>query len=230
MFRTKICGSEKACTVNAPGRVVFALHLMWTHPISLFRISLNKIEGPAQSDIHKMNTPSNRSKPSLRSKESSTFAPFNASEQTFELQLGAYQGGPYQGSEAKLPLENVELVNDEATSTPVYPQRWTLWMIMVALALTVFCVALDNTIISTAIPSITDQFHSLDDVGWYGSVYLLTTCGKLYLSLWWFDHLLTPCSPSTTVWKAVLHVLIEEGLPSGSLNIRSRIPNLWSRA
>jgi MFS family permease len=46
--------------------------------------------------------------------------------------------------------------------------------------------ALDNTIIATAIPKITDQFNSLDDVGWYGSAYLLTTAsfqllfGKFY--------------------------------------------------
>ncbi|KAG9230449.1 putative HC-toxin efflux carrier [Amylocarpus encephaloides] len=46
--------------------------------------------------------------------------------------------------------------------------------------------ALDNTIIATAIPAITDQFHSLPDVGWYGSAYLLTTAsfqllfGKFY--------------------------------------------------
>ena len=44
----------------------------------------------------------------------------------------------------------------------------------------------DNTIIATAIPKITDHFKALDDVGWYGSAYLLTTCafqllwGKLY--------------------------------------------------
>jgi MFS family permease len=44
----------------------------------------------------------------------------------------------------------------------------------------------DNTIIATAIPKITRQFNSLDDVGWYGSAYLLTTCafqlmfGKFY--------------------------------------------------
>ncbi|KAI6713696.1 hypothetical protein JHW43_003822 [Diplocarpon mali] len=47
-------------------------------------------------------------------------------------------------------------------------------------------IALDNTIIATAIPKITDQFHSLPDVGWYGSAYLLTTAsfqllfGKFY--------------------------------------------------
>lgn len=44
----------------------------------------------------------------------------------------------------------------------------------------------DNLIISTAIPRITDTFHSLKDVSWYGSAYLFTTCsfqlvfGKAY--------------------------------------------------
>jgi MFS family permease len=44
----------------------------------------------------------------------------------------------------------------------------------------------DNTIIATAIPRITDHFNSIDDIGWYGSSYLLTTCafqllfGKIY--------------------------------------------------
>ncbi|KGO46934.1 Major facilitator superfamily domain, general substrate transporter [Penicillium expansum] len=67
-----------------------------------------------------------------------------------------------------------------------YPNAWKLTLISIALCLCVFCVALDNTIIATAIPKITDQFNSLDDVGWYGSSYLLTTCavslmfGKLY--------------------------------------------------
>lgn len=42
---------------------------------------------------------------------------------------------------------------------------------------------------ATAIPTITEQFKSLDDVGWYGSAYLITSCsmylifGKLYALL-----------------------------------------------
>jgi MFS family permease len=31
-----------------------------------------------------------------------------------------------------------------------------------------------QTIVATAIPRITDEFHSLDDVGWYGSAFFLT--------------------------------------------------------
>lgn len=68
----------------------------------------------------------------------------------------------------------------------VYPSGLKFAVITLALCLAVFLVALDNTIIATAIPKITDQFNSLPDVGWYGSSYLLTTCafqlffGRLY--------------------------------------------------
>ncbi|ERF72473.1 hypothetical protein EPUS_07682 [Endocarpon pusillum Z07020] len=61
-----------------------------------------------------------------------------------------------------------------------------LTLVIAALCLAVFCQALDTTIIATAIPRITDEFSSLDDVGWYGSGYLLANCasllsyGKLY--------------------------------------------------
>lgn len=67
-----------------------------------------------------------------------------------------------------------------------YPTGLKLALISLALCLSVFLIALDNTIIATAIPKITDQFHSLPDVGWYGSAYLLTTAsfqllfGKFY--------------------------------------------------
>lgn len=49
-----------------------------------------------------------------------------------------------------------------------------LTLVMIAVYLSILCVALDNTIIATAIPRITDTFHSIDDVGWYGSAYLMS--------------------------------------------------------
>ncbi|TQV94956.1 efflux pump antibiotic resistance protein [Cordyceps javanica] len=42
--------------------------------------------------------------------------------------------------------------------------------------------ALDNTIVATAIPKITDQFHGLSDVAWYGSAYFMTAGG--FQPLW----------------------------------------------
>lgn len=74
-----------------------------------------------------------------------------------------------------------------------YPTGLKLGLISLALCLSVFLIALDNSIIATAIPAITDAFHSLPDVGWYGSAYLLTTAalqllfGKFYtfLSIKW---------------------------------------------
>ncbi|KAI9644894.1 hypothetical protein NHQ30_006922 [Ciborinia camelliae] len=50
-----------------------------------------------------------------------------------------------------------------------------LILLTFGLCMATFTVALDNTIIATAIPKITTVFNSLGDVGWYGSSYLLTT-------------------------------------------------------
>ncbi|KAI5207263.1 MFS transporter [Aureobasidium subglaciale] len=52
----------------------------------------------------------------------------------------------------------------------------SLGLVIASLLSAVFCVALDNTILATAIPKITDAFHTIDDVGWYGAGYFLTTC------------------------------------------------------
>lgn len=75
---------------------------------------------------------------------------------------------------------------DKPTEEQSYPQGVKLVIIVASLCLSVFLMAIDNTIITTAIPRITDHFHSINDVGWYGSAYLLTTCafqlmfGKFY--------------------------------------------------
>jgi fucose permease len=67
-----------------------------------------------------------------------------------------------------------------------YATGLPLHLLTLGLVLSTFVVALDNTIIATAIPKITTVFNSLDDVGWYGSSYLLTTTslqpsfGKVY--------------------------------------------------
>lgn len=70
----------------------------------------------------------------------------------------------------------------------VYPKGLTRLLIILSLCLSVFLVALDQTIIAPALGAITEQFSSVRDIGWYGSAYLLTTTalqplyGKLYNS------------------------------------------------
>lgn len=75
-----------------------------------------------------------------------------------------------------------------------YPGPLALFLLTFGICLSVFLVSLDRTIVATvrvprsmqdklistddlfvkAIPRITNDFHSYDDVGWYGSAYLVT--------------------------------------------------------
>ena len=63
----------------------------------------------------------------------------------------------------------------------VYPGPAKLAIIMFAIYISIFLVALDRTIIGTAIPKITNEFHSINDIGWYLSAYMLTACGFILL-------------------------------------------------
>ena len=54
------------------------------------------------------------------------------------------------------------------------PRKWRLAIITVSLCCGTFLVALDTTILSVAVPSISTTFQAFGDVGWYGSAYLLT--------------------------------------------------------
>lgn len=58
------------------------------------------------------------------------------------------------------------------------PKSLKFWLTLLCNFLALFLVALDRTIIATAIPRITDEFKSLGDIGWYGSAYMLTTASS----------------------------------------------------
>ncbi|KAF2686350.1 putative efflux pump antibiotic resistance protein [Lentithecium fluviatile CBS 122367] len=81
---------------------------------------------------------------------------------------------------------NTVEVYDDSAPPAVYPHGWKLWITYVATLFTMFLVPLDMTIVATAIPKITEDFHSLDEVGWYGSAFFLTLAvfqspwGKVY--------------------------------------------------
>ncbi|KAJ5183451.1 hypothetical protein N7492_001067 [Penicillium capsulatum] len=89
-------------------------------------------------------------------------------------------------------LPNVhEKKNQDASSEPlkdepVYLTGARLLMVLTGVTLVCFLMLLDTSIISTAIPKITSQFHSLGDIGWYGSSYQIASAclqpltGKIY--------------------------------------------------
>ncbi|QDS74138.1 hypothetical protein FKW77_001124 [Venturia effusa] len=70
--------------------------------------------------------------------------------------------------------------------THEYVVGFKLFLVIAAVTLVVFLMLLDMSIIVTAIPRITSDFHSLSDVGWYGDVFLIAgsalqpLAGKLY--------------------------------------------------
>ncbi|KAH0042718.1 MFS general substrate transporter, partial [Aureobasidium melanogenum] len=78
------------------------------------------------------------------------------------------------------------VVESKAVGASDYPKGVKLAFIVVALVLSIFLFSLDQTIVATAIPKITDEFNSIDDISWYGSAFFMTigafqsTWGKVY--------------------------------------------------
>ncbi|PGH19460.1 hypothetical protein AJ80_03961 [Polytolypa hystricis UAMH7299] len=89
-------------------------------------------------------------------------------------------------SGAHLEEQNEETKEEDEESDREYPGWRIIIPVMLSLYIILFLVALDGTIIATAVPSITNQFSSIEDVGWYGSMYMMMRCafvlvfGKLY--------------------------------------------------
>ena len=67
-----------------------------------------------------------------------------------------------------------------------YITGFKLAIVIASVTLVAFLIMLDSSIVATAIPRITTDFHSLPDVGWYGAAYMLASCslqpltGKFY--------------------------------------------------
>lgn len=57
----------------------------------------------------------------------------------------------------------------ETDNTSKHVKFSSMILISMVLCLATFCVAVDNTIISTAVPRIIQDFHSIDQVGWYAA-------------------------------------------------------------
>jgi MFS family permease len=81
------------------------------------------------------------------------------------VELGRLQQTPSSGSTSDISIQHPD--------TPQYPRGIRLVLITTGLILSIFVAALDSTIISTAIPSITTDFGSITNIAWYGSAYIV---------------------------------------------------------
>ncbi|KAI1765635.1 major facilitator superfamily domain-containing protein [Hypoxylon sp. FL1150] len=67
-------------------------------------------------------------------------------------------------------------------------QGWGFYVLITSVTLGVLLISFNATALGTAIPAITVEFNTVDDVGWYSSSYLIANCvmvpfvGKLYRS------------------------------------------------
>ncbi|KAF2008162.1 MFS general substrate transporter [Amniculicola lignicola CBS 123094] len=177
--------------------------------------------------------------------------------------------GPYQFSKSTLmhpstnndPRESHEektsensklgsAFEDEKAPEDQFMSGAKLHILIFGLGLAVFIMALDMSILTTAIPIITEKFQSTADIGWYFGGYLLTACslqplsGKLYanFSLKWtflsfflifeLGSVLSGAATSSTmliVGRAIAGVGAA-GLMSGTLSIVAVVVSLRMRA
>jgi hypothetical protein len=145
------------------------------------------------------------------------------------------------------PEEQVE--EEEYDPTVNHLSGLSLVSVTIALSAAVFLVAMDVNVIATAIPRITGEFRSLDDVGWYGSAFLMATCatqipyGRIYSlfpAKWVFVSAImifmvgsliagvSPSSPILILGRAV-QGLGTSGILSGGLIIMSQVVPLRLR-
>jgi MFS family permease len=80
------------------------------------------------------------------------------------------------------PNSEIDVAEDESK----YPVGAKFYLIMVSVGLVLILGEMDSSIVSVAVPAITDHFHTMRDVGWYAAAYRLSLCsfqfmfGKLY--------------------------------------------------
>ncbi|EOD51779.1 putative major facilitator superfamily transporter protein [Neofusicoccum parvum UCRNP2] len=92
---------------------------------------------------------------------------------------------PAQDNDQQEKTAPASLSADDEDATE-YPTGIRLFTIVLAIVLAIFLASLDMTIVATAIPKITDEFHGLSAVSWYGSAFFLanggfqSTWGKAY--------------------------------------------------
>jgi hypothetical protein len=76
---------------------------------------------------------------------------------------------------SRVETDAISVENPNSNKDAQFPPLGQVLIIILAIYLAAFLVALDQTIIGVAIPKISDEFKSIPDIAWYGSAYFLTS-------------------------------------------------------
>ena len=84
--------------------------------------------------------------------------------------------GPLLNQSKSELVENpiTETTNEQRPPQRTYPSSTKRTIIIAALCLGTLLVAIDINIIAVATPTISTVFHTLDDIGWYDSTYIIS--------------------------------------------------------
>ncbi|KAK1481020.1 major facilitator superfamily transporter [Colletotrichum tamarilloi] len=136
--------------------------------------------------------------------------------------------------------------DSDESQTHQYATPRELALLSTVFTIATFMIAIDGSILATAIPKITSDFHRLNDVPWYGSAYLFTemafqpTFGRLYtlfnarvlyLTSVIICSILCAASPNSAalITGRVISGIGAAGLLCGSLSVYGRSVPLRAR-
>lgn len=88
---------------------------------------------------------------------------------------------PGEKKESQVEQGVVEAVKDDEKTTDTYLHGRKLALVHSGLLMTTFLVALDQSIVATALPKLVSQFNALDQITWIVAAYFLTQAGLLLL-------------------------------------------------
>lgn len=95
-----------------------------------------------------------------------------------------YPPAPSQESHEMMAADELPLQESVQTE---YPTGAKLWLILINVAAVLVLACIDMNILPTALPRITNYFHTISDAGWYSSAFRLCLCafqfvfGKAYV-------------------------------------------------
>ncbi|KIW42602.1 uncharacterized protein PV06_06134 [Exophiala oligosperma] len=85
-----------------------------------------------------------------------------------------------ESTHARELFEVEEVGNNGDDDDIEYPTGTKLWLAVSSFCLASFLHGLDLTIVAVAVPSLTDQFKTVNDIGWYSASYMMTSSALIF--------------------------------------------------